>query len=104
MSEANDRTINYKKEYHLVRTKKINFRRKPAIAVFFQNMTEYVNQLRLESQILEEKNRNETQESYTSTMSHEFRTPLSTSLIFLEGILNSTKDPELIRVIALIMM
>ena len=35
-------------------------------------------------------------------MSHEFRTPLSTSLMFLEGMSGSIKDPEQIQVIALI--
>ena len=35
-------------------------------------------------------------------MSHEFRTPLSTTLMFLERMSGSVKDPEQIRVIALI--
>ena len=43
--------------------------------------------MRLESQILEEKNLNESLESYTSTISHEFRTPIGTSLMFLESLL-----------------
>ena len=76
----------------LVRIKKINYRSKPAIAVFFQNMTKHVEQMKIEAQNLEQTNRNATLESYTSTISHEFRTPLSTSLMFLEGILQSTQD------------
>ena len=43
--------------------------------------------MRLESQIQEEKNLNESLESYTSTISHEFRTPIGTSLMFLESLL-----------------
>ena len=43
--------------------------------------------MRLESQILEEKNHTESLESYTSTISHEFRTPIGTSLMFLESLL-----------------
>ena len=43
--------------------------------------------MRLESKILEEKNRNESLQSYTATISHEFRTPLGTSLMFLESLL-----------------
>ena len=35
-------------------------------------------------------------------MSHEFRTPLSTSLMFLEGMIVNMKDPEQIRVITLV--
>jgi len=58
--------------------------------------------MRLEAQILEEKNRNETLESYTSTISHEFRTPLSTSLMFLEQIMNSSTDPAQIKILKII--
>eukprot|EP00353_Schmidingerella_taraikaensis_P006733 CAMPEP_0185593826 /NCGR_PEP_ID=MMETSP0434-20130131/72769_1 /TAXON_ID=626734 ORGANISM="Favella taraikaensis, Strain Fe Narragansett Bay" /NCGR_SAMPLE_ID=MMETSP0434 /ASSEMBLY_ACC=CAM_ASM_000379 /LENGTH=117 /DNA_ID=CAMNT_0028220723 /DNA_START=116 /DNA_END=469 /DNA_ORIENTATION=+ len=50
-------------------------------------MTHHTQQLRLESQIIVEKNRTESLESYTSTISHEFRTPLSTTLMLLESIL-----------------
>ena len=39
--------------------------------------------------MLEEKNRNESLETYTSSISHEFRTPLSTSLMLLEYILRA---------------
>jgi len=41
----------------------------------------------LESQVLAEKHRNESIESYTSTISHEFRTPIGTSLMFLQQLL-----------------
>ena len=47
-------------------------------------MTQYVEQLRLESKLLEEKNVNESLQSLTSTISHEFRTPLATVLMFIE--------------------
>ena len=50
-------------------------------------MTNHVSQVRLESKILEEQNRNVSLQSYTSTISHEFRTPLATSLMFLESLL-----------------
>ena len=68
----------------MIRTKKITYLESAAIAIYFQNMTQQVKQLRLESQILQEKNRTQQLESYTSTISHEFRTPLGTSLMFLE--------------------
>ena len=50
--------------------------------------------MRLGSQILKEKNRSESLETYTSTISHEFRTPLSTSLMFLESILSTPGHKE----------
>ena len=40
-------------------------------------------------QILQEKNKNESLESYTSTVSHEFRTPIGTSLMFLDKLQKS---------------
>ena len=51
---------------------------------------------------MEEKNRNSTLESYTSTISHEFRTPLSTCLMFIEGLLRSTQDPSVRETLNLI--
>lgn len=56
----------------------------PAIAIFFQNMTKHVDQIRLESDLLKEQNRVETLQSFTSTISHEFSTPLNTCIMLLE--------------------
>ena len=64
--------------------KKIDYLESPAIAIYFLNMTKEVEQLQLESKLLEQTNRNESLQSYTSTISHEFRTPIGTSLMFLE--------------------
>jgi signal transduction histidine kinase len=52
-----------------------------------------VRQLR-EGKIQEEKNRADSLQSYTSTMSHEFRTPLGTSLMFLENLMNTEGLPQ----------
>ena len=41
-------------------------------------------------------------ESYTSTISHEFRTPLSTSLMFIENMLDGVTDPEHLSALNLI--
>ena len=41
-------------------------------------------------------------ESYTSTMSHEFRTPLGTALMFIDMILSLQLDPEAVKLITLI--
>ena len=46
-------------------------------------MTHHVDAMKFQSAIIEERNRADTLESYTSTISHEFRTPLSTSVMFL---------------------
>ena len=55
--------------------------------------------MQLEAKVLAETNRAETLESYTSTISHEFRTPLSTSLMFLENMLNTITNPEHCRML-----
>ena len=65
-------------------------------------MTLHVKQLRLQSKLLAEQNRNESLESYTSTISHEFRTPLGTSLMFLDGLLLQSLAPGVFTVISLI--
>ena len=65
-------------------------------------MTQHINQLCLESEILDSKNRAAALESYTSTISHEFRTPLSTCLMFLDQMLLQTDDKEHMRVMKLI--
>ena len=70
-------------------------------------MSQLVKQLRLESQIKEEKYKHllelqikkekyraDSLHSYTSTMSHEFRTPLGTSLMFLEDLMKTEGLPS----------
>ena len=86
----------------MIRAKKIDYLGKSAIAIYFQNMTQHVNELRLEAKVLEAKNRNQSLESYTSTISHEFRTPLSTSLMFLESILNEVMSQNMKSMLHLI--
>ena len=73
----------------MIRAKKTEYLDSPVIAVYLTNVTQHVNQIRLESQILEGKNRNETLESLTSTISHDYRAPLGTSLMLIEQILNN---------------
>ena len=65
-------------------------------------MTQHLQQIRLESQILEEKNRSESLSSYTSTISHEFRTPLSTCLMFLESLMKHVKDPASLKTLEMV--
>lgn len=58
--------------------------------------------MRLESKSLVEQNRIESLHSYTSTISHEFRTPLGNCLMFLEGLLECNLEPVIIRTLNLI--
>lgn len=61
-------------------------------AVYFCCMTHHMDAMKYQSSVIEAKNRAETTESYVSTMSHEFRTPVSTALMFLENIYMMTTD------------
>ena len=47
--------------------------------------------LQLESKLVQQKNIAINLESYTSMMSHEFRTPLGTALMFLDMVLKIVK-------------
>ena len=51
-------------------------------------MTHHVQSMNLESEVLEQKNRNQSIVNYQMTISHEFRTPLASSLMFLENLLS----------------
>ena len=60
---------------------------KSATAIYFYDMTHHVESLKLESEVLEAKSRHTAIVNYQMTISHEFRTPLTTSLMFLETLL-----------------
>ena len=73
-------------------------------AVYFCCMTHHVDAMKFQSTIIEERNRNETMESYTSTISHEFRTPLATSVMFLDQLLSLyNNNPAALKIIKLVM-
>lgn len=57
-------------------------------------MTDQVKVMRLESKILKQKSKAENLNSYASMMSHEFRTPLETSLMYLEMVLELITDDK----------
>ena len=75
--------------FTMIRVMKITFLQRPATAIYFSKMTGQVQQMRLQTDFLKEKTTNESLQSYSSTVSHEFRTPIGTSLMFLEQLLDS---------------
>ena len=66
-------------------------------------MTSHVKCIALESKVLEEKNIASSLESYTSMISHEFRTPLATSMMFLKNILRLVFDKHITEMLSLVM-
>lgn len=61
-------------------------------AVYFCCMTHHMDAMKYQSGIIEAKNKAETTESYVSTISHEFRTPVSTAIMFLDNIYSLITD------------
>lgn len=82
--------------------KRIRYQQKPATAVYFQDMINHVKQMHLESKYLVEQNRLENLQSYTSTISHEFRTPIGNCLMFLESLIARSLAPDVLRILNLI--
>ena len=85
--------------YQQIRVKHIEYLEKKAIAVYFTNVSHHVKQLRLEKDVVTEQNRVESLESYTSTISHEFRTPLATCLTFLDILVAMDLPPRVIQIL-----
>lgn len=88
--------------FQQIRVKHIEYLEKKAIAVYFTNVSHHVKQLRLEKEVVTEQNRVETLESYTSTISHEFRTPLATCLTFLDSLMQMDLPPRCIQMLKLV--
>jgi len=65
--------------------KSINFLNKSAVAIYFYDMTHHLESLKSESDLLFEKSQFKSWEQ--TTISKEFRAPLTTSLMFLESLL-----------------
>ena len=53
--------------------------------------------MRLERKIIQQKSEAQNLESYTAMISHEFRTPLATALMFIDIILNQIADEFIIK-------
>ena len=60
-----------------------------AHAIYFYDVTHHFESLKLEREFKAVKSRHDQIETSQLIVSHEFRTPLSTSLMFLEGILTN---------------
>ena len=65
-------------------------------------MTKHVQMTRLELQVIKQKNETQNLESYTGMMSHEFRTPLGTCLMFIGLLLQMQLGHEAGKLIELI--
>ena len=76
-----------KNKFIQIRVKSIDFLETNATAIYLYDTTHEVESLKLESEVLESKSRHASLVNYQMTISHEFKTPLTTSLMFLESLL-----------------
>ena len=72
-----------------IRVNSMEFIGKEAIAIYFYDMTHHLESLKLESDLLEKKNRSHTNHINETALSQEFRMPLMIQLMFLESLLSS---------------
>ena len=68
-----------------------------------QDVTSIVKQLHLQQEVMEQKRKTEKLETYTSTVSHEFRTPLGTSIMQLEELLKDDRYKKFHKVIRIVL-
>ena len=61
---------------------------KPVIALYIRDKTEHVHEKLLMMQFKEESQMKQQAESFTSTISHEMRTPILTIIFFLQQIMD----------------
>ena len=76
-----------KNSYHMISSKRVEFDGRNAVAIHFQNVTQLVKTVQLESKILDQQIKVNALQNYASIMQHEFKTPIATSVSFLETIL-----------------
>lgn len=74
-------------KYTRIRIEKIEYQEKKATAVYFEDFSKHVKIMRLEREVQKKQAEARNLESYTSMMSHEFRTPLATAIMFIKMIL-----------------
>ena len=80
-----------KSKYYQVRVKSITFHEQAAVAIYFYNVTHHMESLKLSKRTVEQKSSTRKTKNAISDsqmiIEQEFRTPLSTSLMFLENLL-----------------
>lgn len=80
-----------------IRVKSVQHADGKAIAVYFYDFTHHMKTISLEREVIEEKERNQNLRRSQVTVSHEFRTPLSSSLMLLESLRDNNEVPESVK-------
>ena len=85
-------------KYCQIRVKSIDFLQKPATAIYFYDFTSQIAAMELGSKLLQQEKKNEKLSMSQVTMSHEFRAPLTSTLMMLEGMLAKLTDENLRKI------
>ena len=88
--EVNHHSIDEK--FYQVRVKSLEFLQKNAIAIYFYDFTATIQALKLNKMLLEKEKQNASLNLSQMTLSHEFRAPLSSTLMLLESLLLKCED------------
>ena len=74
-------------KYFQLRVKSIDFLEVQAIAIYLYDVTHHIQSLKLLNEMQDHKMRHKKIANSQTILSHEFRTPLTTILMFLESLL-----------------
>ena len=88
--------------YYQIRVKSVQFCQKPATAVYFYDLSSHVTSLQLSKKLLKQVKKNASLTLSQMTLSHEFRSPLTSILMLLQSMLQSIIDEQKRRTIILI--
>ena len=80
------------RKFYQVRVKNINFLGKSATAIYFYDFSNQIKTLQLSTELLVKEKQNQSLNLSQMTLSHEFRTPLSSTLMMLESLLRGIAD------------
>ena len=75
-----------------------------AVAIYFYDVTHHLESLKLENQVKDYKQQHEKIVNSQLILSHEFRAPLSSSLMFLESLIHDTTLSQQARDILMIII
>lgn len=92
MKKQDDQLKKGKSKYAQIRVKSIKFQETEATAIYFYDFTHHMESLKLEKEVSLQKNYNNNLKHGQITISHEFRTPLSNSLMLLDNVLTNEKN------------
>ena len=100
--DEEEKHCNEKKRYTRIRIKNVEYNQRPATAVYFDDQSKVVEIMGLEAKVMRQKSEAANMESYTSMMSHEFRTPLSTAIMLLGAVFKIVSDKNACRILNMV--